>query len=94
MAEDSVSFLPYLLDSSKAPASRAPLVHDDRTLREGDWKLILSGKKRERSGKDAKPASAELFNLRDDLAEKHNLFTEQPERAQKMQEKLKAILAR
>lgn len=93
MAEDSVSFLPYLLDSSKAPAARAPLVHDDRTLRDGGWKLILSGKKRERGGKDAKPASAELFNLRDDLAEKHNVFSKQPERAQRMEEKLKAILA-
>ena len=94
MAEDSVSFLPYLLDSAKAPAARAPLVHDDRTLRDGDWKLILSGKKRERSGKDAKPAPAELFNLRNDLTEKHNLISEHPERAQRMQEELKAILVR
>ena len=93
MAEDSVSFLPYLLDSAKVPATRAPIVHDEWTLREGDWKLILPRKKRERGGKDAKPASSELFNLRDDLAEKHNVFSEYPERAQQMKEKLKALLA-
>ncbi|MGB3119408.1 MAG: hypothetical protein WBE58_11345, partial [Verrucomicrobiales bacterium] len=94
MAEDSVSFLPYLLDSAKASAARAPIVHDEWTLREGDWKLILPRKKRDRGGKDAKPASPELFNLRDDLAEKHNLISEHPERAHKMQEQLKAILAK
>jgi arylsulfatase A len=94
VAEDSVSFLPYLLDSAKAPAARAPLVHDDRTLRDGDWKLILPRKKRERGSKDANPTTAEIYNLREDLAEQHDLFAEQAERARKMQEKLKAILAR
>ncbi|MCB1212242.1 MAG: sulfatase-like hydrolase/transferase, partial [Verrucomicrobiales bacterium] len=93
MAEDSVSFLPYLLDSAKVAAARAPIVHDEWTLREGNWKLILPRKKRERGGKEAKPASAELFNLRNDLAEKHNVFSEHPELAQKMEEKLKALLA-
>ncbi len=41
MAEDSVSFLPYLLDAGKTPTKRPPIIHDRWTIRDGDWKLIL-----------------------------------------------------
>ncbi len=90
-AEDSVSFFPYLLDPAKTPAPRAPLVHDQWTLRDGDWKLILP---RGRAGKAGKGASSggELFNLRADPSEQHNLFSEEPARAARMQAQLKAIL--
>ena len=94
MAEDSVSFLPWLLDSTRAAAARAPIVHDEWTLREGDWKLILPRRKRDLGGGAAKQVDGELYNLREDLAEQDNLFTKQPGRAQQMQEKLRALLAK
>jgi arylsulfatase A-like enzyme len=88
-----VSFLPYLLDSARSPAPRAPIVHDQWTLRDGDWKLILPRKMRPLGGGEATQASGELYNLREDLAEQRNLISEHPDRAQQMQAKLKAILA-
>jgi arylsulfatase A-like enzyme len=91
-AEDSESFLPYLLDAAKAPAPRAPIVHDVWTIRDGDWKLILPRGKQAPQGKAPRKPAGELFNLREDLAEQHNLLTEQPERAQRMRTQLEAIL--
>lgn len=90
MAEDSVSFLPYLLDSKKAPERRAPIVHDARTLRDGDWKLILP---RTRGGKQGSETTGELYNLREDLAEQDNRYDEEPDRVRRMRSRLKAILS-
>lgn len=80
MAEDSVSFLPYLMNSEKAPERRAPIVHDRQTLRDGDWKLILPRGR----GKQGKKTRGELYNLREDLAEQNNLYAENPDRVQRM----------
>ena len=90
MAEDSVSFLPWLAESAKAPAPRAPVVHDARTLRDGDWKLILP---RGKGGQGNKPAG-ELYNLREDVAEQHNLILAEPAQAARMRAKLEAIVAK
>ena len=93
--EDSVSFLPYLLDPAKAPAPRAPIVHSDKVLRDGDWKLILPRRQRELGGGQAsKLVPSELYNLRNDLAETINLISKESDRAQKMEAKLKAILSK
>ncbi len=83
VAEDSVSFLPWLLDAEKPPGTRPPIVHDRWTLRDGDWKLILPRKKE---------GQAELYNLRADRSEQHNLIEEQPARAQRMKTTLAKIL--
>lgn len=81
-AEDSVSFLPWLLDARKTPASRKAIIHDRWTLRDGDWKLMLPRRK----------TPAQLYNLRDDLAEQKNLLQAQPERASRMQTQLELLL--
>ena len=73
--------------------ARAPIVHDQWTLRDGDWKLILPRGRGGKAGKGAQ-AGGELFNLRSDPAEQHNLFSEESERAERMQAQLKAILAK
>lgn len=91
-AGDGVSFLPYLRDAAKAPAPRAPIVHDAWTIRDGDWKLILPRGKQASQGKAPRKPAGELYNLREDLAEQHNRLAEQPERAQRMREQLERIL--
>jgi arylsulfatase A-like enzyme len=83
VAEDSVSFLPWLLDDEKAVEARPAIVHDRQTLREGDWKLILPKNK---------DAAAELYNLREDPSEKLNRIKEDPKRAQRMRSQLERIL--
>lgn len=89
MAEDSVSFLPYLLDAAKAPEKRAPIIHDRWTVRDGDWKLILPKNKH----KAKKYPAGELYNLREDLSEQHNLISEHPEMAQRLHERLSSLLS-
>lgn len=84
MAEDSVSFLPYLLDPDKPVSQRPPIIHNQRTIRDGDWKLILA-KKDARKPEDA---SDELYNLDSDLSERVNLISTRPEIAEKLKAEL------
>ncbi len=86
MAEDSVSFHPYLIDPSQPPAARPPIIHDAQTIRDGDWKLILP-----KRGQQNKPA--ELYNLKADLSEQTNLYQQQPEVAQRLESRLKSFLS-
>ena len=92
-AADSVSFLPSLFDPSLTP-SRPPIVHDSGTIRAGDWKLIV----RRGRGKGLLAShyapTGELYNLREDLAERNNLINEESERAQDLHDQLRAILQR
>ena len=88
MGEDSVSFLPYLPDAKKAPFARPAIIHDKQTIRDGDWKLILPKPKKNKSA----PA-AELYNLRNDLAEEHNLISQHPEVAKRLRDALQSLLA-
>jgi len=88
MAEDSVSFLPYLLNADKAPAMRPHIIHNKSTIRDGEWKLILRNPGQRKRGKGA--ATGELYNLKTDLAEQKNLILKHPEIARKLKEKLSA----
>ena len=75
MAEDSVSFLSYLLDDNKKPEKRPPIIHDKWTVREGEWKLILP----KQNEKTKISVTAELYNLQNDLSESTNLISQHPE---------------
>ena len=89
VAEDSVSFLPWLLDAKKAPGPRPAIVHDRRTVRDGDWKLILPKK----SGRGEDPAT-ELYDLHVDLSESRNLSDEFPEVVDRLRQQLTAEVER
>ena len=94
-AEDSVNVLPVLLSKElSAPVREATVHHSAQgkfAIRKGDWVLIdaPSGDDNGANGepqwlKDERAYTAhsqpgELFNLRDDIAQKHNLFAEKPE---------------
>ncbi|MCA9120523.1 MAG: arylsulfatase [Planctomycetaceae bacterium] len=83
-AEDSISFLPYLLDSAKPPARRPPIIHDRSTIRDGDWKLILPKQK----GKASRESMVQLYNLKEDVSEKHNLASQYAEVASRLEHAL------
>ena len=66
-AEDSVSFLPDLLGTAKAPVREATVhqsIAGDLAIRQGPWKLIFK-----------KNGVRELYNLTDDLSETSNIIT-------------------
>ena len=85
MAEDSESFLPWLLDAGKPPAVRAPIVQDRVTVRAGDWKFILP--KNKRRAKEV--PEGELYNLKTDRDETNNRVGSDKAKAQEM----RALLA-
>ena len=101
---DSFSFLGALLDRKQASSVRTSLVHNSYRggfgIREGDWKLLMfqGGGGRPVGGGGWNPFDydrtipyGQLYNLRDDLGEKHNLYADEPERAAAMVELLRKI---
>ncbi len=87
MAEDSISFLAHLLDGEKPSTKRQPIIHNGFTIRHGDWKLILPKQR----NKAKKTATAELYNLRNDVSEENNLITEHPEIAERLKKQLLSL---
>ena len=83
-AEDSVSFLPWLTKPDRPRQARPAIIHDQRNVRSGDWKLIVQ-RSRKRPSKDDELARAELYNLADDPSETRNLIAEHPEKARELQ---------
>lgn len=89
-AEDSFSFLPALRIKSKAPARKSIVHHSidgSFAIREKDWKVIFcsgsGGWSYPRPGKDTiiinQLPSVQLYNLKTDIGEEHNLQAEHPE---------------
>jgi len=83
-AEDSVSFLPWLVAADKPPAKRPLIMHNRSTIRDGEWKLILPRNRK----KPKANASAELSNLKTDLTEQTNLISKHSEIAERLKEQL------
>jgi arylsulfatase A len=90
-AEDSVSFLPTLLNPCD-PKPRPPLLHDKKVIREGYWKLIDTKGSRGFNAPKGVKYGVELYNLRDDLSEQHDLAKEMPGKVEELRGKLGAIL--
>jgi arylsulfatase A-like enzyme len=75
-------------------------------VRVGDWKLVMNGsngtgeqddespppaKKKKKGAKKGQGAGVELFNLAQDLSEKHNLAAEQPEKVKELRSRYDAL---
>lgn len=101
-AEDSFSFLPALLGESSTAMRKSVIHHSINgsfALRDGDWKLELCAG----SGgwSDPRPGSpgekglpdTQLYNLKDDIAEKTNLQGEKPDIVAQMTKQLAKIVA-
>ena len=80
---DSFNVMPALL--GETPKGRDTLIEHsiNRTaIREGDWKLMEAGGPKQ---------PVELFNLKDDIAEKKNLAAEKPEIVERLGKQLKEV---
>ena len=98
IAADSVSFLQPLLGKTKTNARQVPLIHHSLdgmfALRSGHWKLIEG----QGSGGFTQPARIDvqrsdiyqLYNLKNDPQEQHNLANQKPKLVQKLLKQLNA----
>lgn len=76
---DGVSLVPLLMRGESL--GERQLFWNHKAMRDGNWKLILGGKKGESLG---------LYDLSKDIGEKDNLAEKQPERVETMKAALKA----
>ena len=86
-AADSFDFLPYLKGEADA-GPRTFMVHntnpDAYAIRDGDWVLVHVAPAGKKPGKGRERA-AELYNLREDISQQHDLAAKHPERVAAMQ---------
>jgi arylsulfatase A len=103
-AADSFNFLPWLTGESKAPP-RSSMVHNTSpktyAIRDGDWLLVdaKSGaarpappawnRRHQQPPDDGQPV--ELYHLKDDIGQRHNLAAERPEKVAELQALLRKI---
>jgi arylsulfatase A-like enzyme len=107
--EDSISFLPTLLDKPADPApphtsGRHQLVSQSINgtfaLRDGSWKLILGpgsgGWSRPQPGsrEEADLPEFQLYDLETDPSEKVNLVADHPERVARMKAAMESLVTR
>jgi len=95
-AEDSVSFLDSLKGNNSSARKTMVHHHAATVVRDGKWKLIThlgSGgfSKPRREQPQPNGPRGQLYNLADDPGETKNLWSDQPERVQKMEALLKSI---
>jgi arylsulfatase A len=103
-AEDSHNFLPYLKGETAEPP-RTSMVHntsvDSYAIRDGDWLLVDAktgaarqptlawNQKHKQPADDGQPV--ELYNLKDDIGQRHNLAEQHPERVTQLRALLNKI---
>jgi len=100
--EDSISFLPALVNANGAETTRRFSVHHSSrgvfALREGPWKYVPSrgsggfSTPRTVTPRDGEP-EGQLYHLEDDPAETHNVWQQHPEIVTRLAEHLRTIQA-
>ncbi|MDE0596267.1 MAG: arylsulfatase [Roseibacillus sp.] len=106
-AEDSHNQLPVLMGEVPESPIRNTHIHNTKVghyaIRNHDWLLIeaktgyVSGRNAQwesKHGYQPDKETAQLFNLKDDLGQRHNLIAKHPEKATKLRTLLKMIRAR
>ena len=94
-AEDSFSFLQTALGRKQATARPnlvSHSVHGEFAYREDGWKIVFRMPGRDIASSRGKPAVVELYNLNDDLAEKHDLAKEHPEKVERLTKQLQTLI--
>lgn len=90
---DGLDIWPVLSQGVKTPHEDILLVGSragQSAIRIGDWKLLINPMEFQR---DVQSSPVELYNLSEDIGEKTNLATAQPERVKQMRARLDALLA-
>lgn len=97
---DGKDIWPVLTQGVKSPHSELLLAGgapDVLAVRMGDWKLLVNPSEKDAEEETVVIATGgekiELYNLRDDLSEKHNLAATQPERVKEMRARLNELMA-
>lgn len=88
---DGADIWPVLTQGAKSPHDAIPLIgarNGQYAIRAGDWKLLINPAEFKR---DVKSEPVELYNLVEDLGEKHNLAAAEPERVKEMRVRLEAM---
>ncbi|MDG1895631.1 MAG: arylsulfatase [Fuerstiella sp.] len=96
-AEDSISFLPSLLGKTNRTGRSSVVNHSNHgefAYRDGSWKLVFKNSGRNREDSRGRPTIAELYNLRTDVAEEHDLSKKHPEIVQRMSKALTTLIER
>ncbi len=104
---DGRDLLPVLTEGKPSPHQEILLNTTPRggAIRAGDWKLVLNGATgigeeddespaaamRKKAARKSQPPSVELFNLANDLSEKHNLAAGQPEKVKELRARYDAL---
>lgn len=104
-AEDSYNQFSFVV--GKTPSLRGALVHNTNpngyAIRSGDWVLIAAKTGAvskvpawfdEANGYGPNPHPGELYDLSQDLAQKHNLYADQPDKVQELTTLLQQIRAK
>lgn len=80
-APDSFSLLPIINGNLNIAVRPSLIEHSHRMgVRQGSWKLLTPN----HSTKGKQPAGIELYNLADDIGEKHNVAAEHPEKVKEL----------
>ncbi len=96
--EDSFSFLPAALGKGATSAVRTNLVSHsvggEFAYREDGWKLVFKMPGPDLAASRGKSAVVQLYNLSDDIAEKHDLAQEHPEIVERLTRELQSVVDR
>lgn len=96
-APDSKSFLPAMLGVKMPESFHEAIVHHQASgefaLRKGDYKLIVRGPKTPKEFLGKIPEKYELYNLKNDIAEEHDICEVQPELIKEMYQILRKYIS-
>lgn len=96
-AEDSISFLPSLLGKTNGVGRNTVVNHSNHgefAYRDGSWKLVFKMSGRNPQQSRGQPTVPELYNLKTDVAEEHELSKKHPEIVDRMSTALTALIER
>jgi arylsulfatase A-like enzyme len=96
-AEDSFSVLPLLLGKegkSSRPNLVSHSVHGEFAYREDGWKIVFKMPGKDLASSRGKPAVVKLYNLNNDLAEKHDVAAANPEKVKQLTAAMQAVADR
>ncbi len=98
LAPDGTDIWPVLTQGHTTPHDAILLVGSQpgkAAVRMGDWKLLLNASEKDAEESvetDDDGAKIELYNLADDIGEKHNLAASQPDKVKAMRQRLDQFL--